>query len=53
MDSEDIADAEETVEILIAAELEVQHRLEGHGHMVPSCPLCRQRTRALAQLVRR
>ena len=40
MAGDDIRDAEENIAILIGAELEIHHRLEGHGRAIPQCPLC-------------
>jgi hypothetical protein len=41
MGDRDLDEAEENIRILIAEELELQHRLEGHRSPVPDCPVCR------------
>ncbi len=37
----ELQDVEENIRILMVQELEVQHRLEGHGRMIADCPVCR------------
>jgi hypothetical protein len=41
---DDIAEAEETVGILIDAELEIHHWLQGHQQPLRQCPVCRTLT---------
>jgi hypothetical protein len=41
MAEDDLEAAEENIRILIAEELEVGHRLEGHGEALAACPICR------------
>ncbi len=45
---DDIAEAEETVGILIEAELEIHHRLQGHHQPLRQCPVCRTLTQPSA-----
>ena len=44
MAEDELAEVEENIRILMAEELEVQHWLEGHGEMIPACPVCRSHT---------
>ena len=41
MVEDDFEEVEENIRILIAEELEVQHRLEGHREVIHACPICR------------
>ena len=41
MAEEALREVEENIRILMAEELEVQHWFEGHGQVVPGCPVCR------------
>lgn len=43
MVGDDIGEIEQNLGILIDAELEIQHRLEGHQRRLQQCPLCRVR----------
>ena len=43
---DDIAEVEETLGILIDAELEIHHRLQGHHRPLRQCPVCRALTRS-------
>jgi hypothetical protein len=49
---DEMAEVEDTLGVLIDAELEIQHRLEGHDRALPECPLCRAHTMPSARLVR-
>ena len=44
MNWNDIAEVEESIRILIDAELEIHHRLEGHQRPLGQCPVCRALT---------
>lgn len=46
MSFDDIAQVEETIQVLIDAELQVDHRFGGHERPVSDCPLCRRRAAA-------
>ena len=41
IDDDELEEVAANVEILIAEELEVQHRLGGHPVAAPDCPVCR------------
>jgi hypothetical protein len=40
MGDEDLREVEENIRLLIRAELETQHRLEGHRVPLEDCPIC-------------
>ncbi len=45
MAEDELEEVAANVDVLIGEEMEVRHRLGGHGAPAPDCPLCRARAR--------
>jgi hypothetical protein len=48
MVEEDFDEVEENIRILMTEELQIHHRLEGHGEVIAACPVCHAHTPRVA-----